>query len=301
MKDFAETYRSLVKAYSYRRCTYLADSLHAFQGVISVITRLTDVTFIWAIPQPGFDFYLLWEVKKSRERASRYDTSIFPSWSWIAWQGVMRPPDASDVPELTCYFLDRDDVCSESGKATVSRVHRDNNRVETQPRLMGEDLIHPIRNWKGANLTVTADDILRWPVQTPLAERFHLFFWTSLARLYVCRDDEETKLCLPIKKTGSSAEAELATSKKSSGDGTAELGSWRQVAQWPLKDGPASAVTPSLQDFIVVGSNIQHDRESLKIMMISWKNNIARREHLITLAEKDWMEADRSWELIVLG
>lgn len=299
--EFANTYRYLVQNYSNRSSTFPVDTLHAFQGIISVITRLTDVTFIWAIPQPGFDCYLLWTDNRDLGRGSRCVTTMFPSWSWIAWEGEVRPPDLSDVPELECYVLECDEICLDLANTPLLRIHCDNKRIQTLSNKKHRDPTYPMRDWKQKDLTITTNDISKLHAKASLVGRFHLFFWTSLASLYVCDDQEETKLCLPVTRKGLRACPDFISSETSSGERIVELEPGRQIGRWPLQHGRAAAAAPSLHDFIVVGSRVDYDPATLTIMMISWREGIAQRECLTTINEKDWMETDRSWRLVVLG
>jgi Heterokaryon incompatibility protein (HET) len=299
-EEFWKTYRRLIRTYSDRSITYPTDALHAFQGVISVITRLTGVEFIWALPQPGFEFYLLWGLN-SRLSGGRSATTVFPSWSWLAWKGSVLSPLDSEIPELRCYFLECSGVCLDLANTPVSRVQSDHERLQTRPSMKNKNPVNSSRDWKLNKLTVNAQDISTLDVTAPLVGRFHLFFWTSLASLFVCCEEDETYVHLPMKKNDSPECSESTSPETPSNGSTAELGLGRQVGQWPLNDGPTPGATPSLHDFVVVGSLVDYDKPTLTIMMISWIDGIAQREHMATIVERDWMEAERDWRLIVLG
>ena len=94
----------LLKLYTKRNLSHDSDSLQAFAGLTSLLSRYdTPLWFFWGIPlyrkceSRDIDFFsgLCWqhvhgynapgELTQSRRREE------FPSWSWAGWQGEIKP------------------------------------------------------------------------------------------------------------------------------------------------------------------------------------------------------------------
>jgi Heterokaryon incompatibility protein (HET) len=309
-EEFERIYRRIVLAYSARSTTYPVDALHAFQGVMSTISRQTGITFILAIPVPRFDFYLLWDLKHGpsdwymNTEITFPRNALFPTWSWLGWNRCVNTPmsDTSSA-ELECYILDCDGVCLDLPGTPLLKIDRDEKGIQTSPRAMARSPSYPAPGWKREDLTVNTRNILTLHVTACLVGRFHLFFWTSFASLYVCRDPdhEETAVHLPMGNRGALSSSEHMSVEIPATEDTKCLELGRQVAQWRTKEGPIVGARPSCQPFIVVGSSYFEESRELCIMMIRWKDGIAQRQCMTLINERDWMDADRDWRLIVLG
>jgi Heterokaryon incompatibility protein (HET) len=308
-EKFARRYRDLVSIYSARSTTYPADALHGFQGVLSIISRQTDIAFIVALPVPGFNSHLLWDLPPGPEHwymeseTTFPRNALFPSWSWLGWDRHVEMPCKFQIPELECYILDCDGVCVDLPSTGLLKIDCDEKRIQTRPRATARSPAHPALGWKREDLAVTTRDVLTWHVTASLVGRFHLFFWTSLASLYVCRDPDhdETAVHLPMGNRGALSSSEYMSAETPAIEDTKCLELGRQVAQWRTKKGPIAGARPSRQPFIVVGSFLTEESRELYIMMIRWKDGIAQRQCITLINERDWMDADRDWRLIVLG
>ena len=231
-------------------------------------------------------------------------------------------PNASQLPELACYILECDDKCSDLANTSLTRVRRNPQKegIQSLPRRNRNNPIFPTREWKRKDQTgVSVNDISTLNVSDPLMGRFHLFFWTSLARLFICCEDNNNSrgrgedgevttlhLPIPIPQASRTTSEQKPTPETTSTDNspTIEAQPGRQVELWHRHNGPTplAGATAALHDFIVVGSALDYDRAMLTIMMISWNEaGIAQRKFLTTIGGEDWMEADRDWRLIVLG
>ena len=81
--DFS-TYARMVRTYSPRTLTFPADAHNAIAGVLSRMTRSTEMSFIGGLPEGDFFNGLLWDYERfgiCRRRPQ------FPSWSWLGWEG----------------------------------------------------------------------------------------------------------------------------------------------------------------------------------------------------------------------
>jgi Heterokaryon incompatibility protein (HET) len=96
------SYPNLVRAYSQRQLTDEGDILNAFAGVLSSIETREKTRFLYALRERHFGNDLLWgwdnlsaprlNTKFAGGRASVTGTP-WPSWSWLAWKGVVDIPN----------------------------------------------------------------------------------------------------------------------------------------------------------------------------------------------------------------
>jgi hypothetical protein len=82
-----EQYFSLCQGFSKRKLTYQEDALKAFSAIIQFFQPSFPGGFIFATPEFAFDDGLLWNFTCSHNPVRR---PMFPSWSWIGWEGVIR-------------------------------------------------------------------------------------------------------------------------------------------------------------------------------------------------------------------
>jgi len=109
------SYPNLVKAYSQRQLTNEGDILNAFTGVLASIKAREKTRFLYALRERHIGNDLLWGW--DRPSAPR-DSGGWPSWSWLAWKGVVDIPneprhnsyDPTDDIEpsdgVRCYILE---------------------------------------------------------------------------------------------------------------------------------------------------------------------------------------------------
>jgi hypothetical protein len=84
-------YGDLVCEYGKRVLSYPEDSLFAFAGITTALSRVFQGGFLSGLPLMFLDIALLWEPSGiSKRRASLLDSQIspcLPSWSWVGWEG----------------------------------------------------------------------------------------------------------------------------------------------------------------------------------------------------------------------
>ncbi|KAF4501086.1 hypothetical protein FAGAP_2671 [Fusarium agapanthi] len=83
-----EAYAHAVDAYTKRNMTWQSDAVNAFIGIADLIRRGTNTKFWHAMPEFALTRSLQWYPKEPLSRRRSPDgKTLFPSWSWAAWQG----------------------------------------------------------------------------------------------------------------------------------------------------------------------------------------------------------------------
>ncbi len=85
-----ERWANMVEEYNKRKLTFDRDVIDAFAGVSSVFNSRFSGGILWGIPEMFIENCLVWRpMKVLRRRAYNHELSehIFPSWSWVAWEG----------------------------------------------------------------------------------------------------------------------------------------------------------------------------------------------------------------------
>ncbi|KAF2503137.1 HET-domain-containing protein [Lophium mytilinum] len=79
--------------YSAKHLSFSSDRLNAFMGILDVLARGIGLRFVQGVPVALIDLALLWipaaGTIRSSSTPSDGDTEVFPSWSWIGWNGVV--------------------------------------------------------------------------------------------------------------------------------------------------------------------------------------------------------------------
>ncbi|PLB34247.1 HET-domain-containing protein [Aspergillus candidus] len=93
LEDHAEAmtpwkrYTNAVSQYTKRMLSFDEDAVRAFAGMRGLIARGANTRFWYGMPEFAFDRALLWYPKQLVERRRQGERSLFPSWTWAAWQG----------------------------------------------------------------------------------------------------------------------------------------------------------------------------------------------------------------------
>ena len=167
-QELHKRFSGLLELYNDRKLTFESDVLNAFQGMLSSLTRITEVEFLWGLPCSLFEQNLLW-VTPGR---SKRDLQDVPSWSWLNY----RDSKAADYNESLCNPVAI--RCSYRIKPTRNederRIHlRQISNVRQYPSDMEQlDL-----DSSGARL-VEVNDIVP-SMQSRIIPSFHLLFWAD--------------------------------------------------------------------------------------------------------------------------
>jgi hypothetical protein len=96
-----EEYSRLVTDYSGRNLTDSRDTVYAFAGVCSILSRAFLGGFLYGLPEMFIDIALLWQPLhtisakrglRTPHTASKQDSiDCIPTWSWMAWEGPVNP------------------------------------------------------------------------------------------------------------------------------------------------------------------------------------------------------------------
>ncbi|KAM0265212.1 hypothetical protein ACHAQJ_000365 [Trichoderma viride] len=80
-----DEYARIAADYSARRVTYVEDTLRAFSGITSMLSRTFPDGFMYGMPLMFLDIALLWRPQASIRRRAPPRAPFFPSWSWMGW------------------------------------------------------------------------------------------------------------------------------------------------------------------------------------------------------------------------
>ncbi|KAF2817056.1 uncharacterized protein BDZ99DRAFT_456859 [Mytilinidion resinicola] len=79
--------------YSAKQLSYSTDRLNAFMGILDVLSRGIGLRFVQGVPIALIDLALLWipaaGTVRSRSTSCNDNATLFPSWSWIGWSGMV--------------------------------------------------------------------------------------------------------------------------------------------------------------------------------------------------------------------
>jgi hypothetical protein len=84
-----DSYAIMVSEYSQRKLSFQTDAERAFLSVLSYLSGELGCEMIYGMPDTEFDAALLWSpigpsIRRLDEHTGR---PLFPSWSWLGWQG----------------------------------------------------------------------------------------------------------------------------------------------------------------------------------------------------------------------
>ncbi|KAM3527895.1 hypothetical protein NHJ13051_002672 [Beauveria bassiana] len=80
-----DEYARVAADYSARRVTQVDDTLKAFSGITTVLTRIFPGGFVFGMPLMFLDCALLWRPQASIRRRALSRPPFLPSWSWMGW------------------------------------------------------------------------------------------------------------------------------------------------------------------------------------------------------------------------
>lgn len=80
-----DEYARIAADYSARRVTHVEDTLRAFSGITSMLSRTFSDGFMYGMPLMFLDVALLWRPQASIRRRAPPRAPFLPSWSWMGW------------------------------------------------------------------------------------------------------------------------------------------------------------------------------------------------------------------------
>ncbi|KAH7328426.1 tol related protein [Stachybotrys elegans] len=80
-----DEYARIAADYSSRRLSMVDDTLRAFSGITSVLSRVFPGGFIYGMPLMFLDIALMWRPSASLRRRAVARPPFLPSWSWMGW------------------------------------------------------------------------------------------------------------------------------------------------------------------------------------------------------------------------
>ena len=184
-QEFQDQYSSLVYLYSPRALSFDSDALHAFQGILNMLSDLTGIQFLWGLPTLLFEQNLLWSAVPGNKRSHQG----FPSWSWVNYRcakPVSEPLYGDNTVAIRCY------------RRTNELLDEGNNDIFLQP-IPYETPYRPYHR-QGDSRIVDINDI-PVTVRRDIKPNFHLLFWADTARVRWFRSSHRTDhggLYIPI-------------------------------------------------------------------------------------------------------
>ncbi|KAI5926271.1 heterokaryon incompatibility protein-domain-containing protein [Camillea tinctor] len=89
--SFFPEYCKVISEYTSRDMTYASDRINGVNGILTELTRRSQVNFIYGLPERGFfSESILWQPMRALRRVSvdpRSEMPLFPSWTWAGWIG----------------------------------------------------------------------------------------------------------------------------------------------------------------------------------------------------------------------
>lgn len=310
---FMSAFWLLCSRYSLRQLSDLADRYRAIVGLVEIVGRQGTLgrESIWGLLLSEFETQLCWTL--GRDLVWRYAIDLIPetsqasqpipSWSWLSWMGEVEPPISGHIqPSIRFYTLPDND---------------------TQPFLLGNLPAIDTFPWStGCRTEVSVSDIhglLDRGIVAPVRSTFyHLFFWTSSARILVkwIYVDSPGRNAL-VSDRGSPQTDIFMTAGNTYDLSSGGNRSWAnpQYGCNRLHDCRADIEGEDhIHEFVAMGRLSQAIQRTdhvfysdtlappqLQVMLITWDDGVAQRAGLGTISEDDWMRSERSWRLIVLN
>ena len=280
-ETFELSYRTLVEKYSARFLTHEEDCLHAFASILRALRKTTGEPFLWGLPLTFFSSALTWPCDNLQGSAKRrtspfperqIDGTItryqFPSWSWVGWVCEVYFAQCSDSLQLDATGLEF--YCTDRNGGLEKILE------ESAPE---EETDHSQRPWKGTESVITPEEIPFWLFADPRL-RSAICFWSSVAPLKVDH-----------------GEVEYPNRRRIYSDDSQEF-----AVHWKHLPGTLSRLINTF-DGIVIGDTDTWGthKDFLNVSLVSWVDNVAYREGLISILELDWLRvSNRIWKSVVL-
>ncbi|CAH0047177.1 unnamed protein product [Clonostachys solani] len=281
-----QEYVKMVNEYSKRDLTYPGDIIDAFAGGLARFQRNCEakniqLNFIFGLPTTWFELSLLWRHvdgshAERRSQKWRHPSGVeiaFPSWSWMGWIGGV---DIRAIEQVLRVEIDWHYI--EPGTGALLRVASTPSTqpppfwVQTSdaPRVLGE-------KWKpkGAHSAIEPADL------DPYRS-------VDLAGKLACY----TSSCfLPLAKHKYRREFHVG----------------KESHVLDLDPEWAEQRVGESFEFIVFGRHMGNDwedpgkRDTLYVMLIERRDLVAYRIGVGQVAESEWVDANPTWQLVVLG
>jgi hypothetical protein len=299
-----EEYSKIVSEYSRRDLSFQGDVLDAFAGLLrrfraSYEPNSLPLNYFFGLPSAWFELSLLWNPlansPKIRRRGEMYHMRSgvdipFPSWSWTGWVGVVeyRYPqniEARTQSEIQWYSFDL--------AGTLFQLAPSKYPSHPLPPWFGSsDKPRPLRkHWRpdGAPVDVGKTGVLNRESHNHSGTNFLMFYSSSALLPVVERHDG-----LVPQGCGSNSVSHYFIAGEGKG--------WIQIDS----DWIASHLGP-LYEFVVISRSREDDwrepgmLDMLNVMLIEWRDGVAYRVGVGTVAESVWVLSEPKWKFIQLG
>jgi hypothetical protein len=266
-----EIYFELVEQYARRELSYATDSLNAFSGILSMLSKYSGEEFLWGHMVSIFEEQLFW-FGTATERSVTF-RDHFPSWSWVSREGQLSLNYYDTyVPDVVCYVLNTKSFtpeCVPVNEKAMSRKKTANVLSRTKHRM-------------------TMKEIEAIIPSIYLKPGFHLFFYTYTATFYLWPQGHLTL---------------ITNAPATSWDNTSMLRPERGYLLPSLPTTELCAKGP--RECILLGhrpSTSRYDDPHVIVMLIRRDDmGITYREAIAVIPTERWKLAPKRWELIILG
>lgn len=324
------SYEHLVSEYSRRRLSFASDTLNALAGLYEEISRKYQIQFIWGHPDTWFLESLIWNTNyecvqnKGTQRttdATGITTAIpFPTWSWGAWVG--------NLEDDNVYYRGSTSSLSYHSKPGIFKILVYRCRLDKKLGLVPYSCINTIdllrhQHSMQDNGVITQNRVATMPndwvgaprqiippvmeERTVIEDSGHLQFWTSIANVYLVREDaEEARIPFHYKLLNSNGEV---ISRRTNIQSTAGL-DWNDTARY--KQYPPAIVDMreyfqhGIHEILAVAiaeTEPSHSDISpeMNILLVVEADLTFYRRGSTTIPYRHWPKLDTSWCLVTLG
>jgi hypothetical protein len=328
-----EQYSTLCSGFSNRNIRHQEDALKAFTAVINSFAPSFPGGFIYALPEFAFDLALAWTHENVASRRP-----MFPSWSWIGWNGATRMQDWT-----LSLFREKNSrrPMVQWGKKRLDTGSMEliNNSYHLWSMFENDASITPPKGWKreffkdgevyyrydgdlprtyqnGLNfnykhpLPITSDT---GPFSIPSDIIVSEPFLYGIVQSITCTLGESIERRPPLWKRSKPNTLLLVNIHN-------RQGSW--IGTMETNTTNSSAYTPGTECVVIAISHVTHKRESwnemeelitqshlaaetsynfIQVLWVSWEGSIAYRRGLGRIWEKAWKQEENREIKIVLG
>ena len=326
IKDFDQAlYRQLVREYLRKTMTYAADSLRAFAGVMTALSKGTEQQILWGIPEKFFSRALEWQAQSAQQRhlgneriklpTGDFVSVPFPSWSWSAWKAESLGSSVYWQAELYDWKNTATIVFYRCGANGPSKrvvevydpppIHHykdlpNGNTVEIRQEYDEGNVDGGVKTtlWVGSPREI--EDASNEVTECSFVDSGLLKCWTSVAALYIRRkrtNQRQTKYWYTLLNDKGVDILEINVHLQS----TAHI-AWqdrkRQETLPPkVREYSKESDVFAIHSVVIGKSDFSH----VSVLLVEWEKGIGYRLGFVTMTESTWISLDREWKLVTLG
>jgi hypothetical protein len=291
-------YKKSVEDYAKRNLSFDHDAVNAFAGSLDFFLVEASISCFWGITIPDFESALCWFGRSDIIPRVQVD---FPSWSWVAWRHYIEFINLDQGRHL---IQAHKIILLDDGSKQLVAIGSE--QVPHHPIHHGAE--QPLQQRRCPTISEICSRDL--PL---LREDFHLVFWTSTAAFQLgsvnsIETNFYTEIYPPTYSMLELAKFSLDPNKAwpSRNLSKGAIGFCFGILSDSILDQAKNAVR---LEFILLSTCLQQPhpyprlRKPLLLMLVSWNLNstIAKREAMALVEQDDWLAAQPSERLVLLG